>query len=85
MKDSDSIDQNNHDSNTVFRAAELAVVGELLSTLGDVISKIATVLELEEERHGLNDNKDMQKQIDYLTIEFEKLKEQINRGKPRWL
>ncbi|SER79220.1 hypothetical protein [Psychrobacillus sp. OK032] len=85
MKDSESNNQNNKDSNTVIRAAELAVVGELLSTLGNVISRIASALEVEEERHGQNDNKDMQKQIDYLTIELERLKKQINRGNPSWL
>jgi hypothetical protein len=85
MKDSESIDQNNQDSNTVIRAAELAVVGELLSTLGDVISRIADVLALEEERHGQKDNKSLQKQIDYLTIEIEKLKKQKKMAKPKWL
>ncbi|MFJ8067101.1 hypothetical protein ACIQYS_21230 [Psychrobacillus sp. NPDC096426] len=85
MKDSESVDQNNQNSNTVIRAAELAVVGELLSTLGDVISRIAEVLASEEERHGQNDNKKIQKQIDYLTNEIKKLKKQKNMDRPKWL
>ncbi|WP_238602223.1 hypothetical protein [Lysinibacillus parviboronicapiens] len=78
------------DRNLTLQAAELAVVGEVLSTLGDTISTISTVLALEAELQQQNekendkkDNKDMQKQIDYLTTELENLKNQVNRHYPR--
>ena len=50
MTNRENINQNNQDSNTAIRAAELAVIGELVTTLGDVISTAAAVLALEEER-----------------------------------
>lgn len=82
MTNSKSIDQNNQDS-TAIRAAELAVIGEVVSTVGDVISTIAAVLALEEERQEKIDNKNMQKQIDDLTNEVKKLKEQIYKENPK--
>ena len=48
MTNSEGIDQNNQDSNTI-RAAELAAIGEVVTTVGYVISTLATVLALEEE------------------------------------
>jgi len=72
-----------------LQAAELAVVAEVISTLGDTISTISAILALEAERQEINndkkdreDNKNMQKQIDYLTSELEKLKYQVNKQKP---
>lgn len=72
-----------------LQAAELAVLGEIVSTLGDTISTISALLALEAERQEINndkknkeDNKNMQKQIDYLTTELEKLKYQVNKQKP---
>ena len=82
MSNSDGNDQNNQDSNK-FRAAELAVIGEVISTVGEVISTIAAVLALEEELQEESNNKNMQKQIDNLTNEMKKLKQQINNEKPR--
>ena len=82
MSNSDCNDQNNQDSNTI-RAAELAVLGEVLSTVGEVISTIAAVLALEEELQEESNNKNMQKQIDNLTHEVKKLKQQINNENPR--
>ncbi|AMQ06756.1 hypothetical protein [Sporosarcina psychrophila] len=82
MTNSEGIDQNNKDSNTAIRAAELAVFGEVISTIGDLISTIAAVLALEEARQEEIDNKNMQKQIDYLTNELKKLKKQVNNEKP---
>ncbi|PLS18781.1 translation initiation factor 2 [Bacillus sp. M6-12] len=70
------------------QSAVLAVIGAALSTLGDGISTIAAILALEESQQGLqgnsnNDNyNNMQKQIDYLTTEHEKLKKQINNQNP---
>ncbi|MGE7921458.1 translation initiation factor 2 [Viridibacillus sp. NPDC093762] len=72
-----------------IQAAELAVVGAAITTLGDTISTISAILALEAERQEINndkkdkeDNKNMQKQIDYLTSELEKLKDQVNKQKP---
>lgn len=69
-----------------LQAAELAVVGEIFSILGDTISAISAILALEVEQqeqnkkeNDKNDNENMQKQIDYLTTELEKLKNQVNR------
>ena len=82
MTNSEGIDQNNQDSNPI-RAAELAVVGEIISTIGEVISTIAAVLALEEELQEESDNKNMQKQIDNLTNEMKKIKQQINNENTR--
>ncbi len=79
MTNRENINQNNQDSNTAISAAELAFIGELVTTLGDVISTAAAVLALEEERKEQSDNKNMQKQIDDLTTEFEKIKKQLNK------
>ena len=76
MTNNGGIDQDS----TAIRAAELAVISEVVSTIGDVISTIAAVLALEEERQEERDNNHMQKQIDDLTAEFEKLKKQVNKG-----
>ncbi|MEK4760621.1 translation initiation factor 2 [Viridibacillus sp. FSL E2-0187] len=80
--------QDNSDQ-LALQAAELAVLGEIVSTLGDTISTISALLALEAERQEINndkknkeDNKNMQKQIDYLTTELEKLKYQVNKQKP---
>ena len=64
-----------------IQAAELAIVGAAITTLGDTISTISAILALEAERQEQNDqqtNKNTQKQINYLTSELEKLKKQVN-------
>lgn len=61
-------DQKDQESNEIS-TLELAVWGELLSTLGDVISTIAAVQALKEEQQEQVSNNNMQKQIDYLTNE----------------
>ncbi|MFJ7736677.1 hypothetical protein ACIQ2D_10060 [Lysinibacillus sp. NPDC097287] len=73
-----------------IQAAELAVVGEVFSIIGDTISAISAILALEaeqqeqnEKENSMKDNKNMQKQIRYLTTELEKLKHQVNRQRPR--
>lgn len=73
-----------------LQAAELAVVGEVFSIIGDTLSAISAILALEVEQQEQNekendkkDNKNMQKQIDYLTTELEKIKKQVNRQHPR--
>ncbi|MEK5429691.1 hypothetical protein MKY88_02400 [Lysinibacillus sp. FSL R7-0073] len=74
------------DRNLALQAAELAVVGEVLSTLGDTISTFSAILALEaevqEKDENENNNKYMQKQIDYLTTELEKLKNIVNKQYP---
>ena len=87
MTNRENIDQNNQDFNKAISAAELSVIGELVSTLGDVISTAAAVLALEEERQeerqAKSDNNNMQKQIDDLTNEVKKLKKEVYKDKPR--
>ncbi|WP_419959550.1 translation initiation factor 2 [Psychrobacillus sp. BM2] len=73
-------DQKDQESNEIS-TLELAVWGELLSTLGDVISTIAAVQALKEEQQEQVSNNNMQKQIDYLTNEVKLLKKQINNGR----
>ncbi|WP_342600985.1 hypothetical protein MHB48_08210 [Psychrobacillus sp. FSL H8-0483] len=82
-------DKNNghDDQNTqnVSQAAKLAVIGAAIATVGDAISTIAAILALEDERQEQSDKADMQKQIDYLTTELEKLKNQGNNTKKQGL
>ncbi|MGE7924866.1 translation initiation factor 2 [Viridibacillus arvi] len=73
-----------------LQAAELLVLGVAITTIGESISTISAFLALEAERQKINNekkdkegNKNMQKQIDYLTTELEKLKYQVNKQKPR--
>ncbi|WP_144512086.1 hypothetical protein [Bacillus sp. FJAT-22090] len=83
MNNRESNNKSNQNSNSLIRAAELALVGELLSTIGDVISTISAVLALEEERQEQSESKNVQEQLDYLTNEIKILKKQINDGKSR--
>ena len=71
---------------TVSESAKLAVVSGLLVTFGDALATLAAVLAIEEAREEARqvqsnngDNKNMQKQIDHLTSEIEKIKRQMNR------
>lgn len=82
LSNSKNNDENNQDS-TAISTLELAVWGELLSTLGDVVSTIAAVQALEEERQELISNQNMQQQIDYLTNEVKQLKKQFNKERPK--
>lgn len=74
-----------------IQAAELAIVGAAITTLGDAIATMSAVLALEAEKQEQNNqnysskngNQDMQKQIDYLTSEIEKLKKQVNSPNSR--
>lgn len=80
MNNRESNNKNNQYSNSLS-AAELAVYGELLSTVGDVISTMSAVLALEEERQEQSESKNVQEQLDYLTSEMKTLKKQINNDK----
>ena len=71
---------------TDSESAKLAVVAGLISTFGDALATLAAVLAIEEAREearqeqgNTGDNKNMQKQIDNLTYEIEKIKRQMNR------
>ncbi|RDW17323.1 hypothetical protein CWR45_12890 [Oceanobacillus chungangensis] len=68
---------------TDSQAAKLAILGGALTTFGDAITTVAAIMALEEERQANNNNdtKRLQKQIDYLTSEHEKLKRQLNNQK----
>ncbi|MEK3888070.1 hypothetical protein [Bacillus sp. FSL K6-3431] len=81
---------NDNQKDQAISTLELAVWGELLSTLGDVVSTIAAVQALEEEQKEQQEqqqeqisNNNMQKQIDYLTNEVKQLKKQMNNVNPR--
>ncbi|KOO51102.1 hypothetical protein [Viridibacillus arvi] len=72
-----------------LQAAELLVLGVAITTIGESISTISAFLALEAERQKINNeqkdkesNRNMQKQIDYLTTELEKLKNQVNKQRP---
>lgn len=81
-------DDNNENLQPVSESAKLAVIAGVVSTFGDLLSTISAVLAIEEERQAENnksdnsDNKSMQKQIDYLSSELEKLKKQVNNVNP---
>lgn len=67
---------------TDSESAKLAVIAGVITTSGDALSTMAAVLALEEARQeqgNTGDSKNMQKQIDYLTSEIEKIKRQINQ------
>ena len=74
--------QNSDNQNqTDSESAKLAVIAGVITTFGDALSTLAAVLALEEaraEQNDAGDSKNMQKQIDYLTSEIEKMKRQMN-------
>ena len=71
---------------TDSESAKLAVIAGVITTFGDALATLAAVLAIEEAREEVRqeqgntgDNKNMQKQIDYLTSELDKIKRQMNR------
>lgn len=82
MTNGENNDQKSQDSNEIS-TLELAVWGELFTTLGDVLSTISAVQALKEQQQEQNSNNNMQKQIDDLTNEVKKLKKQMN-NKRTW-
>ena len=73
--------QDSQNSQTDSESAKLAVIAGIISTFGDALSTLSAVLAIEEARQEQNntgDSKNMQKQIDYLTSELEKIKRQMN-------
>ena len=72
--------QDSQNLQTDSESAKLAVIAGVITTFGDALATLAAVLAIEEareEKNGNGNNKNMQKQIDYLTSEFEKLKKQV--------
>lgn len=71
---------------TESQAAKLAVIAGVITTLGDGLATVAALLAIEEaqqEQTNSGENKNMQKQLDYLSSEMEELKKQIKRLTPR--
>jgi len=81
MTNSENNDQTSQYFNEIS-TLEIAVWGELFSTLGDVLSTIAAVQSLKEQQQEQNSNNNMQKQIDDLTNEVKQLKKQMNNKAP---
>lgn len=59
-------------------SAKLAVIAGVISTFGEALSTLSAVLAIEEERQEQGNTGNLQKQIDYLTSEMEKIKRQMN-------
>lgn len=70
--------QNSLNHQTDSQSAKLAVIAGAITTLGDVLATMASVLAIEETRQEQDDNKNIQKQLDYLTFEMEKIKKHLN-------
>lgn len=67
------------------RPLNLLSLQEQKTTLGDGLATVAALLAIEEaqqEQSDTADNKNMQKQIDYLSSEMVELKKQIKRLTP---
>ncbi|QFF98872.1 hypothetical protein PB01_08515 [Psychrobacillus glaciei] len=87
MKFNKSFGQNGQNLQTESHAEKLAVIGEAIAKIGDAIASIAAVLALEEppEKGDNDEYKSMQKEIDHLTAENERLKNQLNNRRHNWL
>jgi len=70
--------QNSQNHQTDSQSAKLAVIAGAITTLGDVLATMASVLAIEETRQEQDDSNNIQKQIDYLTFEMEKIKKHLN-------
>ena len=81
MKFSFNENQDSQNFQTDSESAKLAVIAGVITTFGDALATIAAVLAIEEarqEQSSNGDSKNMQKQIDHLTSEMEKIKRQMN-------
>lgn len=72
---------NGQNETNLIGATELAVIAATITTIGDALAMLSAILALKEEAQQQNDQKDqekrmlnMQKQIDYLTLELTKMK-----------
>lgn len=76
-----NFEQDNSNLQSDSQAAKLAVIAGAIITFGDALATIASVLAIEEDRQeksNTSDNKSLQKQIDYLTSEIKKIKNQLS-------
>ena len=76
--------QGSQNLQTDSESDKLAVIAGVITTFGDALSTLAAVLAIEEarqEQSNNGDSKNMQKQINYLTSEIEKIKRQMNPPK----
>lgn len=71
--DEKSIEQNDPNRQTAAHVEELIEIGKTMIKIGDSISVDVSLLALEQSQKK-NEIVNMQKQIHYLTTEFEKLK-----------
>ena len=72
-----NFEQNKQNLKTENQSTKLAIIASAVTTFGDALSTLAAILELEEEQQEQRDQEDfkkMQKQIEFLTTEIEKLK-----------
>jgi len=84
-KNNRGFEQDNSDLQTESQAAKLAVIAGAITTFGDALATMAAVLAIEEARQEKNDsvdNNSVQKQIDYLSLEMERLKRQMKKLTP---
>ena len=76
--DDKNIEQNDPNRQTDAHVEELIEIGKTLRKIGDSISVDVLLLALEQSQKKIEiDN--LQKQIHYLTTEFEKHKKQVNK------
>lgn len=64
-----------------FSADKLVIIGETITKIGEGITIIGELLVSEEEKENIK----LQKQIDFLIAENERLKKELNKRKPSWL
>ncbi|SEM57629.1 hypothetical protein SAMN04487786_2163 [Paenisporosarcina quisquiliarum] len=80
-KNNFNFEQDNSDLQSDSQAAKIAVIAGAISTFGDALATLSAILAIEEERqekNGSSDNRNLQKQIDNLTYEIQKIKNQIS-------
>ncbi|MCZ8533211.1 hypothetical protein [Psychrobacillus psychrodurans] len=80
-KNNFNFEQDNSDLQSDSQAAKIAVIAGAISTFGDALATLSAILAIEEERQeksGTSDNRNLQKQIDNLTYEIQKIKNQIS-------
>lgn len=76
-----NFEQDNSDLQSDSQAAKIAVIAGAISTFGDALATLSAIFAIEEERqekNGASDNRNLQKQIDNLTYEIQKIKNQIS-------
>lgn len=74
MSNGKGVDQNNHNSDTELQGVYRAVVDALIITIGDAISAVSTILELEEDKEQTDKIDDLKNLIQHVTNLTEKVK-----------